>query len=472
MTLNPFTLKELRQLTRSKMIAGSLVGFLFACLAIAYSVPVLSGGITQTTGGDVFGFLNFLLTVVCGVVIPWNVFSRLDRERGGGKKSMEFTLLTSLSPKEIVDGKLRGAFALIVLFTAAALPFGVFSYLLHGISLGGIGKMLLATFAGSMLSVHVALCAGSLRIGHRMRVFTYLAILLFWGVFLLPSGIFASGMADEGMPLGTLYFVAVIVTLCFILRGFAISTLSPLVMERDCPFRVALIVSFLAWGVYVVTLAFSGDFYIRRYLGYVSVYVTAFAVLAIFLALHASAQPEGYSRRMLAERPSSRWRRIVAWPFGSRAINGLFFASALAIVISAIMPLVKLWADRYYPSQCHVCTGGEVENTAHSYICAIVLMYAISVILLVRLAWKLASRRVTLSPALVPIAAVAIFLFLQSVPSLRALDNPADWSEYASMPFCVLGAKYHPLLHLAYSSAAFSLAWILYALARGGRGNG
>ena len=83
MTINPFTLKELRQLTRTRAISASLILFLFTSLAVAYARPVL-GGLDFRAGADIFASVMGLLAFVTCIVLPLAAFAFLDAERGDG----------------------------------------------------------------------------------------------------------------------------------------------------------------------------------------------------------------------------------------------------------------------------------------------------------------------------------------------------------------------------------------------------
>ena len=465
MTLNPFTLKELRQLTRSKTIASSLVGFLCACLAVCYAVPAFNAGIDQSTGAVVFAFINAILMIVCAIVIPCNVFARIDKERGGSKRAVDFTLLTALAPAEIIDGKLRGAFALIVLFSTAALPFGVFSYLLHGISFASIFTTLATTATIAVFASHAALALGVLRIGHRLRVFVFVVVLVLGGAMLLPALAFEGVWIVGSSSFSLLKFIAIALTVSCILRGFAIASFSPVVMERDRPLRVAVLFAFIGWGAYVVSLVFLPGFKVYSWIAVASDYLCAFAACAVLLALGASAQEEGYSRRMVAGRPKTRLKRFLAWPFGTGAANGMFFAAALAFVVAVAWPLAKPLVDGYCIGHKVLDAHGMIYKVEFEYAFATVLMYVFSVILLVRFLWYVVTRKVRISPMLVPLAAVALFAFFQSIPAIRAIALAADWPDYFfDMPFCVLKINRHPLMHLCYAGCAFALGAVLNAI--------
>ena len=90
--MNPVTLKELRQLTRSRTIAGAIIGFFLLQFVIA-SLAVVgntdSKGVLDSDCGEVvFGLLAALLAPILAFVVPGNLFARLVSEHGPGRAEL------------------------------------------------------------------------------------------------------------------------------------------------------------------------------------------------------------------------------------------------------------------------------------------------------------------------------------------------------------------------------------------------
>ena len=146
MTLNPFTIKELRQLTRSRTISGALICYLFLCVGVCYAVPLF--GLGYKTGGDLFAWLVTMLAVASAVVVPSGIFISMLAERRG-KLTSDMTLMTALPPSGIIDGKLRAGYALIGLFASATLPSAIFANLMRGIDWTKMGVALTIALSAS-----------------------------------------------------------------------------------------------------------------------------------------------------------------------------------------------------------------------------------------------------------------------------------------------------------------------------------
>lgn len=428
--MNPFTLKELRQLTRSKVISGTLVGFLLSALLLSYFIPV--GGVTYDTGRTLFSVIQLALGVLTLAILPANVFVRMMKERGG-KRAADLTLATALPASAVVDGKIRSALALIGLSLTAALPFASFAYLLHGISLGRMAESLLIVALLASVLVHFAILIASLRLSAGFRWVAYIAFVVIGVGVGLPacSAAFSwrCGVESQSFQGGFFVFAAVCVSLCLFLRAFAIAVLTPRSREHDLVLRVTTLVLVAGWGVYAYLR--SGDA-IRAWT------VFAFLVFSV-LSIFALVQPVGYSRRQLAAfRTKPVWRRIVFWPFMSGAANGFAFAFAGALAVSLVRPLI-----------------GNGQDT--KWIAFTILLYDSALLLVLRAFWRVAAKRWTdLSPVLVLALFCPALGFLQSLPDLFGV-------EAAAVPFCYHGLKDGVIFdhHLLWAFAAFAVALVL-----------
>lgn len=457
MRINPFTIKELRQLTRAKTISGTLVTFLFACLAICYIVPV-NTGINSDTGKICFCFLMGLLTLVLGIVLPANAYTRLTRERGGTKGSPpDLTLLTALSPAEVIDGKIRAAIALMVLFTTAAMPFGVVAYLMHGISFAVIAQALAVIFCMSLAAVHIMLAIASLRILSALRLIIF--CIMFFALSCTSTPLIFGVICDEINPGALepfLLFVAAMVTLSLIFRGAAIAFLSPLVMERDKPLRQAILVSTLGWLAYVLSrVATAPDSFADT----VMTYDAITSIVAVILAGYASAQPLARSRRMITARAAmGRFKRFITWPFASGCTNAFAFAFLIA-AIAAAAPVNHILANR---------DGSSITLFNDWRTCCTAITYSFALLLFARFLWVLFAARSKglsprITPTVVPLAAFAVGSMAQSIPSLlEILQYPLQDPD--TFPLYFAGIQNEPKLHILYASCAFGISAFLTCL--------
>jgi hypothetical protein len=150
--LNPYLVKELRQLTRSKVVAGGLVLLLFGQLvAAAIAIPVVekmsatmaaasaaalaggSGGMPEmpplglVLGGVFGGILGLALTIV----LPFLVFARFVGENPKGRTLVE--LATAAPPSAVIDGKVQAGLVLAAALVAGSMPFQLLCVALRGV---------------------------------------------------------------------------------------------------------------------------------------------------------------------------------------------------------------------------------------------------------------------------------------------------------------------------------------------------
>jgi len=464
MSLNPFALKELRQLTRSRTISGALILFLFTSVLATYLIPL--GGIAHDTGRNLFQYLQLAMALLFNVVLPVNVFIRMQKERCG-KNAADLTLVTPLPPSAIIDGKLLSAFALIFLFTVAAMPFGVAAYLLHGISFAEMLRNAAYCVSCGGMVVSVTLVIASARCSPVLRVILFALLMLFSAQFSLMFGIFDSRCPNQDLH-AFLVILGKMATVIVLLRAAAVALLSPKVMERDAVLRWTVLGAAVGWFAYVFIYQGGGDVqsYCKRVEGAVMIY----AGLAMALAVRATAQYAGYSVRQLAARPASRVRGALTWLFRSGAVNGLAFALLLGLAVSFVLPLMAPYFNEQFRIQeIYGTVSAAHESGAHEQ--AVILemnqpwsvfvffTYVLAVLLYVRAFWYFLHRYVRISPVLVPVAAIFLFVLIQTLPS--ALDLSGVLCVCETSPFCVTDLGTAAEQHVRWSWTALALGLLL-----------
>ena len=340
--MNPVTLKELRQLTRSRTISGAIVGFFLLQLVVT-ALVILSctndnGTLVADTGELVFVWLGVLLAPLIAFVVPGNLFARLVSEHGPGRTEM--LMATSLRPSELVDGKIRSGLALIAVFISGALPFLLLSYLLRGVDTLMIILWTAAVALLSTVAVHLSVFLASARIPAVARWCLWAACAIPCVPFALLSSLWAKeeilDFLDDGGET-ILVVLALVIGVNLLLRGLAIAQLSPRGTDRARPLRLtAAVVWFLVLAGFAA-LGAHGSRPSNAILSTTSTLGIAFLLLAAFDLSSAS----GPSRRVLLDRPRPRWRRLLRWPFTTGAESGLVFTLAF-LGAGALIGLVVL----------------------------------------------------------------------------------------------------------------------------------
>ena len=325
---NPFMLKELRQLTRSRMVVLSLLVYLGAEVIALWMLP--ASGISCVTGRELFGLLTFIYFVAAGIMVPLNVFVRTCHERGSAGTPSDLVLSTTLTPTQVVDGKILSAAALSLMFATALLPFGVASYLLHGLYLSTAFGQTLTLFVLSLMLTTLLLFIATLRAS---RLFRYLLAMMvaviFFGVF--P----ATGSPTRGGFGFDVTLCAVLLSVAAVLRATAVECLAPTASERSRCLRVTALVVSVGWLVWAWAAGELRDCcHGLSFLGY-------------WLLVLASAQGYGYSRRQLAERR--------CWIFATGALNGMVFAIVLGLLFAALSRSTSCFCAFAYYSASVLC---------------------------------------------------------------------------------------------------------------------
>ena len=454
MSINPFTLKELRQLTRSRTITGGLIFFLFASVAATYLIPL--GGITSRTGQNLAACIQTILGLLFTIVLPINVFVRMMKERRG-KTAADLTLVTPLPPSSVIDGKLCSAFTLMFLMASASLPFGVAAYLMHGVTFVDMAKSLLLIAAVSGVGVMVAILIASLRVSSVFRVVLFIVVMFFASQFSLLGSILSSEMGGA-MPLEDFCVtLAVCLTFGLLLRAYAVAFITPKVMNRDFAIRSVVLVAAVGWVAYVIVNGWGDP--PHDFANSVSVMVYVVLLSLALIAVGSAGLEAGYSIRQLAARPASSVLRVLVWPFRTGTVNGIFFALVLGGLFLTVLPLVS-------PHLEELIVRWKLEGDSIEECRKIVdftmmfgfFVYEMAMVMIVRGLWYPFRRRII--PAFVPGIAIFVFVMIQTIPALMEVYGRAIPS-IIPFSFFSVSKSLHDHVFLAAGALVLGLALML-----------
>ena len=458
--MNPVTLKELRQLTRSRTISGAIIGYFLLQLVVAALVILSStdSGVLDTDAGElVFSWLAALLAPLIAFVVPGNLFARLVSEHGPGRA--ELLTATALRPSAFIDGKIRSGLALVGVFIAGALPFLLLSYLLRGVDM----MLILAwTFSVALLSsvaVHLSLFLASVRLPTTVRWCLWAFCAIPCVPFALLSAIgFREEIYTGGWTLwNVVYVIALIASANLLLRGLAIAQLSPRNTDRARPLRLT---TTAVWAGLLPMSAVTGLLETPRA---VSNCVFAMSMLMAcvlaFLAAFDLSSAGGPSRRVLLDRPAGRWRRLLRWPFATGFESGLAFA-LLLLGANALAGIIVLDFGHADSDQLYEWLAIQIS-----------VAYILAAMLAVR-----ALLRVPAIARRVPVGLTALFglmlIGLSSlIPNLLAINGAVNPSGF---PFNISGitvpvdSSHHVhtgnlRLHFLYATVGLGIGVLLHA---------
>lgn len=383
--VNPVTLKELRQLVRSRIILWSM--FLFPVALLVVNALVVAASLPQATpdkdaatlayetlmataGPGVLVATTILLGIVTAVVIPLMTGVRLTLETGRSRMDLQF--VTALTAQDVVNGKLMAAFLVTLTFTALALPFLTLAYLMRGIELATVGWTALAVVAGSAFMSAATAAVGALRmpIGLRMTfLFGGYAAFGLWG--LMALAILLAEMAFGHHPSGTVSLpTVVLVTLAvlacgfFLARAWAAANLMPPHTDNLRALRrteAALLV--VSWAATLAVAAWTGDDDCTLPISLVTnAVLIVVGVLALF-------RPSEVPRVAAAHAPKSFLGRVFVYPFTSTAAAGALFAALAQLVTLAVLAGAFCFLDDVYMDNPRMLLGllapyGEITLVA------------------------------------------------------------------------------------------------------------
>jgi hypothetical protein len=341
--LSPIVVKDVRQLVRGREFAYSFGGCLLGGLAVAFfgAADALTG--TGTAGNWTFGALTGCLMFLGLVVVPIGAFGALRVERL--EQTLDLVILTALSPRRLVVGRLLAQGVKLATFFAAMAPFIAMSFLLGGIDFVTILLSLAAVFLLSMWASAAGLFVSALfkwRTMMGLMVGAAVVVLLFVSgmgplmMFFARSGVGSASMAF-GFPSAssTLWWALGIATTLILasmanLVLLAENRLSLPTEDRTTPLRIGFFVQFviiLGWMLSFIGSAVNVKTNALEALGALA--GVHLAIVAMFTVTEDLILP----RRVLQQLASpSRWRWLRA-AFGPGGGRGAAYVLAQAVLL-------------------------------------------------------------------------------------------------------------------------------------------
>lgn len=149
--LNPILVKETRQALKSRQFIVTFLLMLIAAWLISVFGTLAAGDSLEfgSAGRGLFTSYFVVLALAIFVVVPYSAYRGLLNERD--QTTLELLNITSLSPRQLIWGKLWSAMAQVFIFYSAIAPFIAFTSMLQGFDVA------LVTFALE-ISILVTLC--------------------------------------------------------------------------------------------------------------------------------------------------------------------------------------------------------------------------------------------------------------------------------------------------------------------------
>ncbi len=343
--LNPILVKETRQALKSRQFIITFmllltVAWLISVFGIMFNGPAIEYG---SAGRVFFGWYVGVLGFATLFIVPFGAFRSMLNERD--QNTFELLSISTLTPRQIVSGKLLSSLVQVFIYYSAIAPFIAFTSLLQGFDLPVVILLLSGGLLWSVFVSMVAIMLSTLANSRQWQAINTIGILalLLWQMGLAFG---FGGMAiAESVPFDSEEFWW---TICCMVIGtgsylvlaqqIAVSRLTFESGNRSSGIRIISSAQF--WLVWLVVLGY-GCWY-----GASSIDDEAIFALAMMSCIHwviagliFSTESEDVSRRVRRSVPESTIRRLLyaVWLPGGR--RGLML---LAIHLATLVAIVQL----------------------------------------------------------------------------------------------------------------------------------
>ncbi len=352
-SLNPVTLKELRQLVRTKVIIAAMV--IYPILLFVVTISMISGSVNSavanktpvqsvTMGPQILGASGVGLAFLGCILFPLFSGIRMAQESAKGRTDLQF--ITALHPVDIVSGKIAATFLVSLVFAGISAPFMAFAYMLHGITLEAIGAHFVAVLLASAMSSALAVSLGApSRVSVPTRITRISGLYLVGTIYFVFVGALFVVEATLGRGRSFVIFgvsgwdnriAAVLAVIAFMwisfLKAFAASSLMPLHSDYNNPLRRVETVCLLI----ICALVFVAEGLTSAAGGFLEVVAVGLSFVAAIIGWRAMFTPPGMSRVSAARAPRSLYARLLKFPFASSAESGVVFSILFAAVVGTM----------------------------------------------------------------------------------------------------------------------------------------
>lgn len=348
--INPILVKETRQSLKSRQFVATFSMILFAALAwtIAGSLSMMPQIYTSPSAPRMMIGYYAVLALPMMMVVPIAAYRSLESEIDDG--TLELLSITTLSPWQIVLGKLGSASLQMVLYFVTLFPCLAYAYTLRGVDLPTT-LLIVATLAvaGLLLTV-IGLFFAPLARGRSGRVATLLMLIFLLVVAEYGVSGMVYGMIFSGNPLSrsvllfiVLSTVAVAASLGHLLLTTTAAQLTPETENRSTAIRLSLL-TFTT--VCIATVALAVLVLGEQGLPVYAIGMLIIAVVWTFCGALMVAERPTITPRIRRELPSSYLSRLTLTWLTPGPATGLVF-SIIAIGVLAFMQQASLsWIMR------------------------------------------------------------------------------------------------------------------------------
>lgn len=395
--LNPILIKETRQALKSRQFVATFSILLFSALGwtVAGSLSMMPQIYTMPSAPRMLIGYYIVLAVPMLLVVPLAAYRSLENEIDDG--TLELLSITTLSPWQIVLGKLASAMLQMLLYFIALFPCVAYAYTLRGVDLPTTMIMVFSLLIVGVFLTIVALFFAPIAISRSGRIVTLLLVMAILLASQIGMGQFIIGMIQTGNTLTSVQaFYLILTAVCiFAASGHLLLTttaakLTPISENRSTAIRVSLLI-FTAVIVAFISIAYRSD------LGQISMTIPTIGTVFLcslwcIMGSMMVGETSVVTPRIRRELPSSFLGRSTLTFLTPGPVTGLVLVSTVGsvLVIGFCVWSVQLESSNRFGSYQIV----ELTWIRRLLLCAAV--YAIG--LLVAASWLMRLIRVRNSP--------------------------------------------------------------------------
>ena len=345
--VNPILVKESRQALKSRQFLVTFSLLLFAALAwtIIGSFSMMPQIYTTPSAPRMMIGYYVLLALPMLLVVPLAAYRSLEAEIDDG--TFELLSITTLSPWQIVLGKLASASLQMLLYFVTLFPCLAYAYSLRGVDLSTTLVFVIALAVSGLTLTVAGLFFAPLAKGRTGRILTLLALIGLLIAAEYSVGFMVISMINSGNPLAPSQLIFAIMgatviatALGHLLLSATAAQLTPETENRSTGLRLSLL---MFTAVIIVSMTLS--LLILKDDGFPA-YVVGLIVLAGLWSLCGAlivGEDSTITPRIRRELPSSFLARFTLTWLTPGPTTGLIFAIGSIAVLSVLQQLSLQW---------------------------------------------------------------------------------------------------------------------------------
>ncbi len=430
-SVNPILVKETRQALKSRQFVVTFSLLLTAALGwtVVGSLMAMPQIYTSPSAPEMLIGYYFVLAIPMLLIVPLAAYRSLEAEIDDG--TLELLSITTLSPWQIVLGKLASAALQMVLYFVALLPCVAYAYTLRGVDLPTTFLMVAILVFAAMFLTIVALFFAPLSRGRTSRITNLLVVIMILLISEYLLGVLVSNMLLEGNSLPTnitifFAFSTAAIAGCIghlLLTGTA-AQLTPETENRSTPLRLSmLMLTAVAFVIGGYGVQIQEEFVAQ---GVVAILIVMLGIMWIGLGSLIVAESPIMTPRIRRELPSSFLARCTLTWLTPGPATGLVFCVTVIVVLATMVTIGM--------NQIIIATRGAGAAIVQRWIYQMAMLYigyAVALLVLIRVI--VAGIRLRGNPRVEIGAAVLVIILI--VFSLTPYVIELHMNDYRSVEY-------------------------------------